>query len=159
MPETCEKNCGRPVFLEELQATRNFSKASLHFNKIPNSLKQVLQTYSQICIFLCATKKSSRSSRRRLISKGNLVMKLMTMWWNSYYSKFGSEIWRWFGILGISFFIQFFNFLQMLWLYSSVRNLSYSMVITLLSLLCNLSYGMQSLLSFLNGSGANKFFE
>ena len=53
------KNCERPVFLEELQAAaRNFSKVSLHFNKIPNSLRQVLQTYSEICIFLCAAKKS-----------------------------------------------------------------------------------------------------
>ena len=42
-----KKNCGRPVFLEELQAARNFSKVSLHFNKIPN----VLQAYSEICIF------------------------------------------------------------------------------------------------------------
>ena len=41
-----KKNCGRPVFLEEFQAARNFSKVSLHFNKIPNSLRQVLQAYS-----------------------------------------------------------------------------------------------------------------
>ena len=76
-----KKNCGRPVFLEELQAARNFSKVSLHFNKIPNSLRQVLQTYSEICIFCVPQKKSSRSSQRRLISKclGNLVVKLMTM--------------------------------------------------------------------------------
>ena len=53
-----KKNCGRPVFLEELQAARNFSKVSLHFNKIRNSLRQVFQTYSEICIFLCAAKKS-----------------------------------------------------------------------------------------------------
>ena len=46
-----KKNCGRPVFLEELQAARNFSKVSLHFNKIPNFLRQVLQAYSEICIF------------------------------------------------------------------------------------------------------------
>ena len=91
-----KKNCERPVFLEELQAARNFSKVSLHFIKIPNSLRQVLQTYSETCIFLCATKKSSRSSRQRLISlcQGNIVMKLMAMPWNSYYSQFESEIWR-----------------------------------------------------------------
>ena len=53
-----KKKCGRPVFLEELQTARKFSKVSLHFNKIPNSLRQVLQTYSEICIFLCATKNS-----------------------------------------------------------------------------------------------------
>ena len=43
-----KKNCGRPVFLEELQAARNFSKVSLYFNKIPNSLRQkkVLQKQS-----------------------------------------------------------------------------------------------------------------
>ena len=40
------------VFLEELQAPRIFSKVSVHFNKIPNSLRQVLQTYSEICIFV-----------------------------------------------------------------------------------------------------------
>ena len=57
LSETFVKNCGRPVFLEQLQAARNFSKISLHFNKIPNSLRQVLQTYSEICIFLCAAKK------------------------------------------------------------------------------------------------------
>ena len=56
--ETFVKNCGKPVFLEQLQAARNFSKISLHFNKIPNSLRQVLQTYSEICIFLYAAKKS-----------------------------------------------------------------------------------------------------
>ena len=47
---------GGPVFLEDLQAARKFSKVSLHFNKIPNSLRQVLQTDPEICIF-CATKK------------------------------------------------------------------------------------------------------
>ena len=57
LSETFVKNCGKPVFLEQLQAARNFSKISLHFNKIPNSLRQVLQTYSEIYIFLCATKK------------------------------------------------------------------------------------------------------
>ena len=121
-----KKNCGRPVFLEELQSARNISKAFLHFNKIPCSLRQILQTYSETCIFCVLQKKSSRSSWQRLISKyqGNIVMKLMTMWWNSYHSKFGSEIWRQFGILGISFFIRFFNFLQMLWLYSSVNKKS-----------------------------------
>ena len=76
--------------------------------------------------FLCAKKLSSRSSRRRLILKylGNLVKNLMTMWWNSYCSKFDSEIWRWLGILGISVFIWFFNFLQILWRYSSVNKKS-----------------------------------
>ena len=116
-------NCGRPVFLEEFQIAINFSKVSLHFNKIPNSLRQILQTYSETMhFFVRCKKKSSRSSQQRLISKcqGNLVMKLMKMWWNSYYSKFGSEIWTWLGIWGISFFIWFYNFLQMLWLYSSI---------------------------------------
>ena len=71
------------------------------FQRIPCSLikfliRQVLQTYSEIRIFCVLQKKSSRSSWQRLISKrhGNLVMKLIAMWWNSYYSKFGSEIWR-----------------------------------------------------------------
>ena len=57
LSETFEKNCGRPVFLEELQAARSFSKVSLHFNKIPNSLRQILQTYSEICIFCVLQKK------------------------------------------------------------------------------------------------------
>ena len=46
----------------------------------------------------------------------------------------------------------------MLWLYSSVnKNLSNRIVITLLSLLCKLSYRMQFLPSFLNGGGAKNF--
>ena len=36
------------VFLEVLQAAKKFSKASLHFTKIPNSLRQILETYSEI---------------------------------------------------------------------------------------------------------------
>ena len=51
LPKTCEKNYGRPVFLEEFQGAIIFSKVSLHLNKIPNSLRQVLQIYSQIFIF------------------------------------------------------------------------------------------------------------
>ena len=57
LSETYEKNCGRPLFLEELQDARNFSKVSLHFNKISNSLRQILQTYSEIFIF-CVLQKS-----------------------------------------------------------------------------------------------------
>ena len=52
-----EKNVEDQYFQKSWQAARNFSKVSLHFNKIPNSLRQVLQTYSEIYIFLCATKK------------------------------------------------------------------------------------------------------
>ena len=52
-----KKLFGRSIFLEELQAARNFSKVSLHFDKIPNSLRKVLQTYSEICVCLCAPKK------------------------------------------------------------------------------------------------------
>ena len=44
--------CYKTDVLEiQLLAARNFSKVSLHFNKIPHSLKQVLQTYSEICAF------------------------------------------------------------------------------------------------------------
>ena len=53
-----QENCGRPVFLQELQAARNFSKVSLYFNKMPNSLRQVLQTYSETCI-LCLLQQNS----------------------------------------------------------------------------------------------------
>ena len=52
-----KKLFGRSIFLEELQAARNFSKFCLHFDKIPNSLRKVLQTYSEICVCLCAPKK------------------------------------------------------------------------------------------------------
>ena len=55
--ETFLKNCVRPAFLEQLQAARNLSKISMHFNKIPNSLRQVMQTYSEICIFCVLQKK------------------------------------------------------------------------------------------------------
>ena len=55
--KTFEKKCGRPVILEEFQATINFPKVSLHFNKIPNTLRQVLQIYSEIYIF-CVPQKS-----------------------------------------------------------------------------------------------------
>ena len=51
-----KKNYGRTVFLEELQAARNFPKVSLNFNKIPNSLRRILLTYSKICIFVCYKK-------------------------------------------------------------------------------------------------------
>ena len=43
-------------FLQEFQAARNFSKVSLHFNKMSNSLRQVLQMYSETCIF-CVVQK------------------------------------------------------------------------------------------------------
>ena len=35
------------VFLEVLQAAKKFSKASLHFTKIPNSLRQILETHPE----------------------------------------------------------------------------------------------------------------
>ena len=55
--ETCKNFSGRLVFLEEQQAARNISKVSLHFNKITNFLREVLQTYSEICFF-CVLQKS-----------------------------------------------------------------------------------------------------
>ena len=117
--KTSKENCARPVFLEEVQAARNCSNILLHFNKIPNSLGQIFQTYPEICIFVCYKKWSDWSQSAWEILWSNL----MTMWWNSCYSKFGSEIWRWLGniLLGTSFFRWCFNFLQMLWLYSSVN--------------------------------------
>ena len=64
-----KKNSGRPVFLEKLQAAINFSKVSFILtNKIPKSLRQALQTYSEISTFCVVQKKSSRSSLQRLIS-------------------------------------------------------------------------------------------
>ena len=57
-----EKKRERPVFLEELQAARNFSKASLHFNRMTNSLRQVWDIQDKFADtfrnthFLCATK-------------------------------------------------------------------------------------------------------
>ena len=58
--ETFLKNCVRPAFLEQLQAARNLSKISMHFNKIPNSLRQVMQTYSEIYIFCVLQKKKKK---------------------------------------------------------------------------------------------------
>ena len=63
LSETCGEKCGRPVFLQELQAARNFSNVLLHFNKIPNPLRQVLQTYSEICnFFVCYQKVLQKQS-------------------------------------------------------------------------------------------------
>ena len=39
------------MFLDELQAAKNCPNVSLHFNKIPNSLRHILQTYPEIRIF------------------------------------------------------------------------------------------------------------
>ena len=69
---------------------------------------------------LCATKNSPPEAVGENCSQSAMEI-LMAMWWNSYYSKFGSEIWKWLAILGISFFICIFNFLLMLRLYSSVN--------------------------------------
>ena len=54
----------RLVFLEKLHAARNFSKFSLHFNKIPNPLRQIFHTYSEICIFLCYKKVLQKQSAK-----------------------------------------------------------------------------------------------
>ena len=118
----------------------NFRKSHKILNQFDNSIKSYIKVFEAAVRvktsfgdifrnihFLLATKKSPPEiSRQRLISKcqWNLVMKLMAIWWNSYYRKFRSGIWRWFGILGISFFIRFFNFRQMLWLYTSVSKKS-----------------------------------
>ena len=51
------KNCGRPVFLEEFQTATTLSKVSLHFKKIPNSVRQVLEIYSEVCIFCVPQKR------------------------------------------------------------------------------------------------------
>ena len=49
--KTLEKNCGRPLFLEELKVARNVWKVSPHFKKTPDSFRKVLYPYSEICIF------------------------------------------------------------------------------------------------------------
>ena len=137
-----KKNCWRP----------DCGRVSLHFNKIPNSLRHVLQIYSQICIFCVPQKKSSRSSQRRLISKchGNLVVKLMTMWWNSYYIKFwvrnNKLLWDIRYIIFHTIFKLSSNVITLQ--FYKLKNLSYRMVRTLLCLLCNLWYRMQFLPSF-----------
>ena len=71
-----EKNCGRPVFKKSWQAARNFSKVALDFNKTPNFLRQVLQAYSEICIF-CVPKNvlQKLSAKTALKYQGNLVIK------------------------------------------------------------------------------------
>ena len=63
------KNCGRIVSLEELQAAINISKVSLLFIKISNSLRQVLQTYSEIRIF-CVPQKSPPEAIDEDLSQG-----------------------------------------------------------------------------------------
>ena len=57
-----KKNYGRTAFFEELLAARNFPKVSLNFNKIPNSLRQILQKYSKICIFVYYKKSPTEPS-------------------------------------------------------------------------------------------------
>ena len=64
-----KKNCERPVFLEEIKAARNFSMVSMCFHKIPNSLREVLQTYSEISIFCVLQKNVFQKQLARLISK------------------------------------------------------------------------------------------
>ena len=55
--------------LEELQAAKIFSKVSLHFDKIPNSLREILQTYSEMHFFVCYKK-----SPPEAVSKDDLKM-------------------------------------------------------------------------------------
>ena len=50
-------SCQKPMKKKLLETARNFSKVSLHFNKIPNTLRQILQVHSEICIF-CVLQKS-----------------------------------------------------------------------------------------------------
>ena len=130
MPENLKTNCRRPVFLEELQAARNGSNISLHFNKIPNCLRQILQTYLEICIF-CVLQKIFLQKQSAKINLKVPEKYCDEIWWRCdeihiYYSKFESEIWRWIGniLLGLSFFIWFVNFLQMLRLYSAANKKS-----------------------------------
>ena len=51
--ETCEKKCGRAVFLEELQAVKNFSKVFLHFQFCKTNVGNILRNMH----FFCATRK------------------------------------------------------------------------------------------------------
>ena len=79
LSESMKKSCGRPIFLEELQAARNFSKVcSCILKKFLILLRQILQTYSETSIFFVCYEKSppeavgddwSQSSREIL-------------WWN-----------------------------------------------------------------------------
>ena len=51
------QSCGSvPKIFTRVPGCKNFSKVSLHFNKMPNSLRQVLQMYSETCIF-CVVQK------------------------------------------------------------------------------------------------------
>ena len=91
-----QTNYGRPVFLKEFQAAINFLKVSPLISKIPNSLKQVLQIYSEIYIFCVPQKKILQNQSAKVSVKvpgesyGNIdddVMKFIC-------SKFGSEMRR-----------------------------------------------------------------
>ena len=53
--ETFEKKLWKNSIFRRV--ARNFSKVFLHFSKTHNSLRQVLQTYSEICIFCVLQKK------------------------------------------------------------------------------------------------------
>ena len=68
---SCQKTLkhffGRPVFLEEFQAAINFSKVSLHFNKIPNSFS--FTDIFRKMHFLCTTKKVLQDKFYRYIQK------------------------------------------------------------------------------------------
>ena len=50
-----KKNCGRPVFFEELQAARNFLKVFLHFNKTPKT--SFADIFRNMHFFVCCKKK------------------------------------------------------------------------------------------------------
>ena len=80
----------------------------LHFDKIPNYFRQILQIYSEICIFLCATKKCSPEAVGKDWSQTAREI-LWWKWWQCHeiHSKFGPEIWKKVGTLGILFFMRF----------------------------------------------------
>ena len=90
-----KRNCGRPVFLKSCRLQQIFQRFSCILTKFLILQDKFYRHIQKYAFFVCCKRKSSRSSQQRLISKclGNLVIKLMKMWWNLYYSKFESEIW------------------------------------------------------------------
>ena len=73
--ETFETKLWKTSIFRRVAGCKKFLKVSHHFNKIPNSLRQ---EYSEICIFLCAAKKSLPEA----VSKDWSQSAREILWWN-----------------------------------------------------------------------------
>ena len=112
---------------------RNFSKVSMHFNKILYSLRQVLQIYSEICIF-CVLQKSLPEA----VGKDWSQSARKILWWNWWWC---DEIYIIVNLgqkCGGNLGYQAYHFSYDFWVFFKyyeftvleIRNLSYRMLIT-----------------------------